>query len=259
MRGVHARDDRALAVGLLSLTVVEHQLPGGVAHGEHRTQFGHTEARQLGGDDPGEVVAKRDADQFPGGVLHLAGPLAPGHLPETADQFGPPREPAGAQPLGEPGPLVERHPLQLAGADAPRPHQRGLLPHGLGGLRRRAPRTGPNPAGRRLESPRGVLGGPPRGGFGGFSGLDRLTYGVGGRGRHGAVPAGLLGGLPQRLGHGGCRVAGVLPPLPRPPGPFPGLPGALQQPPQRGGLGEYGHGGGVRVTRRLPAQLGEPR
>ncbi len=64
VRGVHARDDGALAGGLLALAVVEHQLAGGVARGEHRAQRGQAEARQLGGDDAGEVVAERDADQL---------------------------------------------------------------------------------------------------------------------------------------------------------------------------------------------------
>jgi len=85
------------------------------------------------------------------------------------------------------------------------------------------------------------------------------VYGIGDGGRHGALLVGLVGGLLERLAHGARRVFGGLPGLLRPLGVFPGVPGALQCPAQRGGLGEHGHGCGVGVAGRLPVQFGELR
>ncbi|SCD37744.1 hypothetical protein GA0115245_12054 [Streptomyces sp. di188] len=93
-----------------------------------------------------------------------------------------------------------------------------------------------------------------------FGGLERPAYGVGGPRGAGLVGLlSLLGGLLERLVHGGRRRCGGPLGLLRPLAPPPRVPGALQQPAQRAGLGEYGHGGGVGIAGPLPAQPGELR
>ncbi len=259
VRGVHAGDDGPLARGLLALAVVEHQLPRGVACGEHRPQFGHAQVGQLGGQDAGEVVAEGDADELAGGVLHLAGALALGHPAEAPDQLGPPGEPPGAQPLGEPDPLVVRQPFELTGADAPRSHQRGLLPHGRGSPRHRVPGGDAQRGCGLRQRPRGVLGGLARGGPRGLRGRDRPPYGTDGRRRHRARAVGGVRGTAERLPHGARRAPGGLLCRLRPLGPALALPAVRQHPAQLSRLGEDGHGGGIGVARGLPVQCDEVR
>src|SRR5258708_6831418 len=162
-------------------------------------------------------------------------------LISPADQLDDLPHPPAAWPLGQPPPGVEVHPLQLAGADAPRRHQRGLVAGALGRLLRSRAPCGAHPGRDRSDRPGCGLRRRQIALAGLRGRLDRRLHGSGGLAWHAAVLARCRGRLIHGCLNGRRRVLSLLP------GPgslvsgLLGVGGLLQHPPRRLGLCQHGH------------------